>query len=165
MSIQTSLMKASARIQQRLFDQNIHTTGREVDGIKITFKEDIFQNTEEEVVFEYEDVTATIIYPTDIPIDRYRMDSGLQIAETRTFFFDLLPIEIYSKFENGFEKDDFLFHFFVDEHQNKVPMLLQITETFGRFTTDLIWRKYYAAPKNGKVPSQITDLIQSRYNI
>jgi len=158
-------MKASAKVQQRLFDQNIHTTGREVDGLKISFIEDIFQNTEEEVVLEYEDVTATIIYPGEIPIDRYRMDSGLQIAETRTFFFDLLPIEIYSKFENGFERNDFLFHFFVDEHQNKIPMLLQITETFGRFSTDLIWRKYYAAPKNGKVPDSILNLIQSRYNL
>lgn len=158
-------MKASAKVQQRLFDQNIHTTGKEVDGLKISLIEDIFQNTEEEVVLEYEDVTATIIYPTDIPIDRYRMDRGLQVSETRTFFFDLLPIEVYTKFENGFEKDDFLFHFFTDEHQNKVPMLLQITETFGRFSTDLIWRKYYAAPKNGRVPQPILDLIQSRYQL
>jgi len=158
-------MKASAKVQQRLFDQNIHTTGREVDGLKISLIEDIFQNTEEETVLEYDNVTATVIYPTDIPIDRYRLDGQPQIAETRAFFFDLLPIEIYTKFENGFEKDDFLFHFFVDENQNKIPMLLQITETFGRFSTDLIWRKYYAAPKNGRVPQSVLTLIESRYSI
>lgn len=158
-------MKASAKVQQRLFDQNIHTTGREINGLKISLIEDIFQNTEEEVVLNYEDITATIVYPTEIPIDRYRLNGGLEVSQTRTFFFDLLPIEIYSKLENAIEKDDYIFHFFEDELGNKIPMLLQITETFGRFSTDLIWRKYYAAPKNGRVPQPIIDLIQSRYQL
>lgn len=158
-------MKASAKVQQRLFDQNIHTTGREINGLKISLIEDIFQNTEEETVLKYEDITATIIYPSEVPIDRYRLNGGLEVAQTRTFFFDLLPIEIFSKLENAIEKDDYIFHFFEDELGNKIPMLLQITETFGRFSTDLIWRKYYAAPRNGKIPDSVRNLIESRYSL
>lgn len=163
MSIQTSIMKASSKVHQKLFDEAIHTTGRTTDCLKISYIEDIFQNREEEAVLNYEDIIATIIYPSEVPIDRYRLDGTVTISETRTFFFDVLPIEVYTKFQYQLEKDDYLFHYFVDEHQNKVPMLLQVTETFGRFSTDLVWRKYYCAPKNGDIPEAILDIIKQRF--
>jgi hypothetical protein len=158
-------MKASAKVQRRLFDNSIHVNGREVSGLKISLIEDIFQNTEEEIALKYDNIEAIVNYPTDFPIDRYRLEGQLSVGETRTFFFDVLPIEIYTKIDNSVEKDDYIFHFFEDEHGNRVPMLLQITETFGRFTTSLIWRKHYCAPKNGPIPPNIKALLEEKYGI
>lgn len=165
MSIQESLMKASERVQRRLFDNAVHILGREVSGLKISLIEDIFQGTEEETVLKYDKITAIVKYPTDVPIDRFRLDSDIQVAETRTFFFDILPIEIYTKMENSVEKNDYIFHFFEDELGHRVPILLQITETFGRFTTSLIWRKHYCAPMNGIIPESIKSLLEEKYGL
>jgi hypothetical protein len=164
-SIQSSIANATSKVQRRLFDTSVKLKGREVDGIKISVQEDIFQNEETQAVYAYEDVQVVVNYPDDVPITRFRMDGGTSVEETRTFFFDLLPIEIYTKFGDKIDDGDYIFHTFQDENQNIIPMLLQVTESFGRFTTQLIWRKHYAAAKNGPVDQEILDLINGKYNL
>jgi len=165
MSIQNSLSKASTKVRRRLFDENVKRKGRTVQGLKISIKEDMFQNQETEAVLADEEITVVINFPDDIPLDRVRLDGSSAVSQTRTFFFDILPMEVFSEFSDKLETNDYIFFYFLDEENNMIPMIIKISETFGRFTTDMIWKKHYAAFSNGDVPPEIINLIKTRYDL
>ena len=162
MSIQESILRKSSAVQRSLFNNKINVVGREIDVIRIGTQRDMYQNILQETIISENNLVASLHYPTEFPINRYRADAAEQVEETRTYFFDLLPIEAYFKFSDKVERDDLLFHVIWDENDNAIPVVLRVTESLGRFSTDLVWRKYYCAPENLKLDSGVLQALQQR---
>lgn len=149
MSVYESLARASLKVKRRLFDYNISIVGKEVRAILIHQTEDIYHDFSDPEILETKPITAVINFPSEVPLERYRLGGKISTNATRTYFYEVLPIEIFVKLEEHMEVDDFLFFFLEDEQNNKIPHLFQLTDTFGKFDIGMYWRKYYGAPYNG----------------
>lgn len=105
-------------------------------------------------------------YPSEIPIDRFKyVDSASQeerqtVSTTGTFFFEILPIEIFSRFEDKIETKDYIIHIAKDEYENKMAIVLQVTEQLGTIGRSLTWRKHFASPVKGKLPNALDLIVQ-----
>ena len=139
--------------------------GREIKIIRIHGEEDIFQDMKDIQELSKDVINIVIKFPTEIPLDRYRADASEAVEETRTFFFDLLPVEAFAKFADHVEKRDLLFFFLFDEMHNKIPFLLQVTEVFGSFSTSLVYKKMYLAPQHGALTQSILNQLSDYYTM
>lgn len=165
MSIYQSISEKSARIKRRLIDENIRKMGREMKILRIKGDEDIFQDVANVQELSKSVIDVIIKFPTEIPLDRYRADYSEAVEETRTFFFDLLPIEAFTKFSDCVEVRDLLFFYLEDEMENKIPFLLQVTEVFGSFSTSLVYKKMYLAPQHGALTQSILSQLSDYYTM
>lgn len=163
MSIFQSISDSSAKLKRRLIDENIRKMGREMKILRIQGVEDIFQDLSDINELSKGVIDVILKFPTEIPLDRYRADYDESVEETRVFFFDLLPIEAYTKFSDHVEKRDLLFFNLEDEMRNKIPFLLQVTEVFGSFNTSLVYKKLYLAPQHGALNKSILDQLNDYY--
>lgn len=159
MGIGESIHRSSLKVKRRLFDREIQSKGRRVKGIKLSFDEDIFHDKRFEVI-EAEEIQAVIRFPDQMPLDRFRLTNSPQVAESRTYFFDLIPIEGYFRFSDHIETGDMIFFFLEDEKYNKIPYLLQAVDTFGAFDYGIVWKMHYLAPYNGKVLPEIIQYLE-----
>jgi hypothetical protein len=57
-----------------------------------------------------------------------------------------LPIECYTRWEDNIENADVIYFWAGDENGNKTPVVFKILGQKGSFSSQLIWRKYMAAP-------------------
>ena len=161
MSIQDSISKASERIKRKLFDNHIKVTGRCLLGIRYRVTEDMYED-EERVLIDRETIEVVIDYPTEIPIYRFaRGEYNNDIEQSGAFFFDILPIDLYTKWANKIEVGDFIYHCLRDESGNPVPILLKISEVFGSFEVGLVWRKAWCSPYNGQIEPELQDLLEA----
>lgn len=159
MSIRESIFKKSLKVKQRLFDQNVHLKGRTIQAVRITVgEEDIYKDTTDSVI-NSEVIEAIIAFPDRLPLERYRLDGSTLTEETRTYFFEILPIECYTKFSDRVEKKDILVFALEDENENKIPFVLQVTDSFGKFEHGMVWKMQYLAPVNGVLPADVRDYI------
>lgn len=156
MSVYESIKRSSLDVKRRLFDYNISIVGREVKAIRIHQEEDIFHDFSDPEVINAEPIIISVNFPSEIPLERYRMNGSVRNGETRTYFYEILPVEVYVKLEDNMAVNDFLFLFMEDDQKNKIPFLFQITDTFGKFEIGMVWKKFYVAPYNG---SDIEKLI------
>jgi len=167
MTIQDALSEKQDKLRRRLFDLNILRAGREYDAVRITSEEfDMYGNPMLEIPEIQSRITVIINYPDQIPLERIRVNSGgssearLANDGTSSFFFDVLPIEIYSKFTNLIEKEDYIIHRLEDENGNSIPVILKITDSLGTFGRSLTWRKLLAAPYTDIIPESLSDIIE-----
>lgn len=164
MSIQSALMKSSARIYRSLFDLSVKTKGREVVTVHFKITEDRYENETFEIISEKSTISI-IKYPVDVPLERYRSDQfSLAVSSSKEFFYQLLPIELYTQFKDDVEKGDYLIHFLSDEQGRKSPIILRVSETLGRFTTEIVWKKQYCSPFKGVLPEQLKARIEVLLN-
>lgn len=163
MSVFESISKSSSKLKRRLFDENITRMGREIKIIKIKGTEDIYHDIGNYEQLSKDVISVIVKFPTEIPLDRYRADASESVEETRTFFFDVLPIEAYTKFEDHVEKRDLLFFNLEDENKNLIPFLLQVTEVFGSFSTSLVYKKLYLAPQHGALDQSLINQLNDYY--
>ena len=165
MSIFQSISDKSAQLKRRLIDENIRKMGREMKILRIQGVEDIFQDMSDVKQLSKDVITVILKFPAEIPLDRYRADRDESVEDTRVFFFDLLPIEAYTKFSDHVEKRDLLFFYLEDEMHNKIPFLLQVTEVFGSFSTSLVYKKLYLAPQHGALERSILSQLDDYYTM
>ncbi len=161
MSIQDAISKASEKVKRKLFDNHIKVTGRNLMVARYHVEEDMYED-EERIFINRSVIEASIDYPTEIPLYRFaRGDYNQDIKQSGAFFFDFLPIELYTKWADKIEVGDFIFHFLRDEANNPIPILLKISEVFGAFEVGLIWRKAWCSPYNGEIPEEVQTMIAS----
>lgn len=160
MSVYESISRASLKAKQRLFDYNVSILGQKMKAIRISYKEDMFQDIEINDAISTEVLEAVIRFPTEMPLERYRLGFNAEVGETRTYFYELLPIESYTKLSDNIEKNDFLFLFLQDEKGNQIPYLFQVTDSFGKFEIGLVWKKQYLAPYHGQLTNQIIRYLE-----
>ncbi len=160
MSIYESIKRASIKPKRTMFDFNISIVGKEVKAIRIHQEEDIFQDFSDPSILQTNVITASIRFPDEVPLERSRISSQTSVSSSKTYFYDILPIEIFAKLSDNIERNDFLFFFLEDEKNNKIPHLLQITDVFGKFEIGMVWKKFYASPYNGSDIEKIIPYLE-----
>ena len=163
MSLYNSIASSSLKVKRRLFDNMVERLGRTTKVIRIQYKEDMYKDLTDVNALSTNEISVMFRFSEDMPLDRFRLEETDYVNDTRTFFFDILPIEVFTRIEDSIEKRDLLFFWFTDENNNKIPMLLQITETFGRFETGLVYKKLYAAPVYGALTQPLYKMLKDYY--
>jgi hypothetical protein len=162
-SIQTRLDKHYAKLRRRHFDLKVKTKGREIKVVKLNST--IIQTRgielgSEEAFFDGA-ITVVLLWPGEIPMDRVRYTGpDDRVENTNPFFFDILPIEIWSKFEDHVAKGDLLVLRFFDEGENCFSIVLKVEESFGSFREHLVWKKHQCSIFNDELPEDIMELIR-----
>lgn len=131
--------------------------------IRIQYQEDMYKDLTDVESLSSNEISAIINFSENIPLNRYRLDGTDYVEDTRTFFFDVLPIEVFTRIEDSIENRDLLFFWFKDENDNSIPMLLQVTEVFGRFEAGLIYKKSYASPVYGALTKPLYTMLKDYY--
>jgi hypothetical protein len=162
-SYQDKLASASARVRRKLFDHSVLMKGRQVNVTRFYITEDIYAD-EQVTKISSSNVVAIIVYPPgEIPLQRFRTsDNTEKVDDTGTFFFDVLPIEIYTRWADNIEIGDLVLHVIKDENGKKMGILLKISNMFGAWDTELVWRKGWAAPFSGDVPEDVQASIDAQ---
>ncbi len=169
MSIQDSLSEKQDALRRHLFDKKILLTGRQFKVYKISQGDlDMYGDslTGEQILGDENILTLTINYPTEIPLDRYNYAGekagGEDLVESSsTFFFDILPVEIFSRFEDKLENNDYIIHHLKDEIGNPIIIVLKVIEQLGTLGASLTWRKHLVAPINSELPTVIETLVDT----
>jgi hypothetical protein len=104
-----------------------------------------------------------------MPLIRLRAGAGTQaeVQSVGLFFYDILPIEIYIRWEDKIEVNDVLYFWAGDENGNKMPVVFKILDQKGAFSSQLIWRKMLAAPITNietEIPSDLAERLLAMLN-
>jgi hypothetical protein len=104
-----------------------------------------------------------------MPLIRLRAGNGTQaeVQSTGLFFYDILPIECYTRWEDYLEPGDVVYFWAGDENGNKMPVVFKILEQKGSFSSQLIWRKFLSAPITNietEVPADLAERLLSSLN-
>jgi len=169
MSIQDSLSEKQDALRRHLFDKKILLTGRQFKAYKIS-KGDVDMYGDslelEDLLGPEKELTLTINYPTEIPLDRYNQAGTMAggedtVADSSTFFFDILPVEIFSRFEDKLENNDYIIHSLKDEVGNPIVIVLKVIEQLGTLGASLTWRKHLVAPIMSDLPEAIKNVVDT----
>jgi hypothetical protein len=162
MSIQDHIAKSLSKLKRKLYDYTIKTIGTESKVILLKIEKDQWGDEETLRIVKNSVCELFLNIPEDIPISRLRTDITQEVAKTTsTFFYDILPIEIYAKFEDNLEKGDILIKIIRTDSTN-FYMVLQVTDLMGNFDNGYMTRrKYYAAPYLMMLPSEVQTIIDS----
>ena len=163
MSLYDKLTASNLRVKRRLFDYHVSQLGRTTKVVRIQYQEDMYKDLTDIEALSSNEISVIFEFPEEMPLDRYRLDGTDYVEDTRTFFFDLLPIGVFTRLEDTIEKRDLLFFWFKDENDNSIPMLLQISEVFGRFETGLVWKKAFASPVYGALTQPLYKILKDYY--
>ena len=147
MGMYNKINSSQAGVVRKLFDYSIFVSGREVEVTRVAVNPDIWGN-EDRAALSLGTINAVINFPPgELPVLRFRETGGTeQVANTSLFFYDVLPIEAYFQFKDRVEKGDIYYFTIDDEGNNKLPVLLEIMDLSGGFSTSLLYRKFICAP-------------------
>jgi hypothetical protein len=138
----------TARAIRKLSDYHIFVNGRKTECARLTKINDVWGNADAETI-SVSQVQAVFVFPPgEMPLIRLRAGRGSQaeVQSSGLFFYDILPVEIYVRWEDRVETGDVLCFFSLDENGNKMPVVFKILGQKGAFSSQLIWRKMIAAP-------------------
>lgn len=169
MSYQDKIEKALLPVTRKLYDYQIEITGTEFNVVRVRFQEvDMYGDTSEPIMLVEDNITCFINYPDEIPLNRLRSmnnelspDINESGSSTGVYFYDILPIEIWTKWTDHIEQGDFLAHTIIDDNDNSLVMILRVSENFGRFKKYLTWRKQNAAPYSGDLSKLIIEKLKA----
>lgn len=173
MGYQDKISRVTARAKRKLFDYRVSLSGTASQVLRIRTEEDMYRNKTYSVINK-EVVPFVLKLPESLPLNRLRkFDENLNPVNamdeddadtTSAFFYDVLPIEGYSRFKDDIEKGDFIIKKVYADDDNRTPQLLvlQVTETLGNLDNDeLTWKRHNLAPVTGDLPDAAVEAIQA----
>ena len=162
-SIQDKLLAATKGITRKLWDNEMSNKGTEINCLRLRISIDKYDDAETVTILQQNDITMYINFPDVVPLTRYRPTTGstTPVTKTNMYFFEVLPIEIYTKWVDNVEIGDFIIFNFNDEKDNKLEMIIQIVDVLGIPAKYLIWKQSVAAPYTGELTSTIQDAIDN----
>jgi hypothetical protein len=169
MSAYNKINDFCGRAIRKLSDYHIFTQGRKTECTRLTKIADDWGNADSETI-SVSTVTAIFVFPPgEMPLIRLRAGKGTQAQtqSTNLFFYDILPTEMYVRWEDSIEVGDVLYFFAQDENGGKMPIVFKILDQKGAFSSQLIWRKMIAAPITNidtEIPSDLRDRLLAMVN-
>lgn len=161
MGIQDKIARSQITARHKLRDYNISQSGVETQVIRLKVEENMYGDETVEIVDD-DVITLALDLPDEIPQTRLRTDVTQQIADTQSYyFFDILPIEGYSRLEDNVEKGDILVYIIHDKKDSpSLYLVLRVSELIGTISNRyLTSRKFQCAPHNMGLPQQVQDII------
>lgn len=94
----------------------------------------------------------------------------MQLNSTALDLYEFLPITLKVRYDGdpnteaiALQKGDLLVEILVDEHKNKIPLIMEVTKLFGNFLGKHLAAKHYELTLyRGQIPTQVKDYI-NRY--
>lgn len=149
-SIQSKLDRKTAVLRRKLFDNKIGLSGTDVKCTRLKTIKNMYDDVETLTIISDDTIVANIKIPSDIPLTRLRADEVDDVSDsTNVFFYDILPIDVYTQWADNIEKDDILIFDIFDERDETLQIILKIAEVVTRFKQSIVWKKSLAAPYNG----------------
>jgi hypothetical protein len=154
----------TARAIRKLSDYHIFTQGRRSECTRLTKITDIWGNADAETISVSQIQAIFVFPPGEMPLIRLRARKGTQaeVQASGLYFYDILPVEIYVRWEDRIEVNDVLYFYAGDENGNKIPVVFKILDQKGAFSSQLIWRKLLAAPVTNidtEIPSDLAERL------
>ena len=160
MSLQDRLAKSSIGLKRKMFDFAVKQNGVETPVIRVQVQRDMYGQGRTAVI---DNGTQTVFLdiPNELPMSRLRKNVTSAVAETQSvFFYDILPIEGYAKFEDNVEKDDYLIHIVKMDNNTNWFLVLQVTEILGNIVNrHLTWKRFQCAPYSGAMPEEVQIIV------
>jgi hypothetical protein len=155
----------TARSIRKLSDYHILVNGRKTECTRLTRIPDVWGNVDSETISVSQIQAIFVFPPGEMPLIRLRAGKGTQAQtqSTNLFFYDILPTEIYVRWEDEINTGDVIYFFALDEKGNKMPVVFKILDQKGAFSSQLIWRKMIAAPitsiEETEVPKDLAERL------
>ena len=154
---------------RKLSDYHIFTQGRKTECTRIAVKKDVWGNADTEAISVSQIQAVFIFPPGEMPLIRLRAGKGTQsqVQSTGLFFYDILPVEVYVRWEDEIEINDIIYFYALDEKGNKMPIVFKILDQKGAFSSQLIWRKLISAPITNldqEVPPDLKERLLAMVN-
>ena len=133
---------------RKLHDYHIFTQGKKTECTRLKKVSDVWGNSELSPISVSQISVIFIFPPGEMPLIRLRAGKGAQarVQATGLYFYDILPVEVYVRWEDEVEINDIIYFYALDEKKNKMPIVFKILDQKGAFSSQLIWRKMIAAP-------------------
>jgi hypothetical protein len=133
---------------RKLSDYHIFTRGRKTECTRLTKIRDVWDNADSNTISVSQIQAIFVFPPGEMPLIRLRAGKGTQaqVQATGLYFYDILPVEVYIRWEDRIEVNDVIYFYALDENKNKMPIVFKILDQKGAFSSQLIWRKMIAAP-------------------
>jgi len=149
---------------RKLSDYNILVAGRHTECTRLARKKDVWGNEDIETISVSQIQAIFVFPPGEMPLVRLRAGKGTQaeVQSTSIFFYDILPVEIYVRWQDRLEVGDILYFMALDENGGKMPIIFKILDQKGAFSSQLIWRKFQAAPITSLEPTEILPDLKER---
>ncbi len=170
MSIQSKLSDKTIARKRKMFDLYIKRRGKESNVVQLKIEKDMYGDSQAITIIGKGSITAIIDYPKKLPLTRSRKDTDQAKIDSNTdvFFYEILPIEIITKWADNVERGDLLIDIIFDENKSPLPIILEVTNVLGAFDQQsLIWKQSLAALYNGEINSAVQaeiDTIVSSIN-
>jgi hypothetical protein len=153
-----------AKSIRKLSDYHIFVGGRHTECTRLSRNTDVWGNDQLETISVSSVPVIFIFPPGEMPLIRIRAGNGTQaeVQSSNLYFYDILPVEIYTRWEDNIENGDVIYFWAGDENGNKMPVVFKILDQKGAFSSQLIWRKYLAAPITNietEVPQDLADRL------
>lgn len=150
-SIAEKLSSALAPTLRKLRDININATGMSTSVLRINpgILDKWGQSTTDELD-KYVIANVVIKHPFSNKAQLFSQINNTEQQQDTTAIdlMEFLPIEVYFKFQGDYDEEaielkrgDLLVYMLRDEHNVKIPVILQITRIFGAFSTRYIVSK------------------------
>jgi hypothetical protein len=162
-SKQTILDAHYAKLKRKIFNYKVETLGQEMEVFKLdsTIRQTRGIEVGSESSFFDGTITVRINWPGEIPIDRVRYSGADdRVENTNPFFFEILPTEIFTKFDDHVKTGDLLVFRFYDEGRNHFHVILKIEETVGSFRQHLVWTKHQCSIFNDQLPQFVMEKLR-----
>lgn len=149
-SIQSKIDRKTATLRRKLFDNAISLSGVNTKCVRLKTSKNMYGDVETLTVISNDIIIVNIVIPSDIPLTRLRGDAVDDVNDSNNvFFYDILPIDVYSKWSDNIEKDDILIFEIYNEFDEALQIILKISEVVTKFKQSIVWKKSLAAPYNG----------------
>ena len=149
-SIQTKIDRKTAGLRRKLFDNSIALMGSDVRCVRLKTEKNMYGDVEILTIIDNDTISVVVSIPSDIPISRLRGDAVDSSNDSSTvFFYDIIPIDIYSQWGDNIEKDDILIFEIFDERDEPLSIILKVSDAVTKFKQSIVWKRSLAAPYNG----------------
>lgn len=161
MSAFDKIAATQSKVKRKLFDYQISLSGTESKVVVLKIEQNKYKDTEVSIIKQM--LTSVVLdIPGEVPISKLRKNLSSPVASTQSvFLYDILPIQIYTKFSDNIEKGDILIQR-INMGVDYYYMILEVSETLGNLVgREVIYKKQNAAPYTQGLPEEAVEIINS----
>lgn len=161
MGVYDKIANSQGKLKRKFFDYSVNNSGTENKVILLKLTTNKYNDIEVEIAKHF--ISSIVIdIPGEIPIDRLRTDITIPQATTQSvFLYDILPVQIYSKFEDNIERGDIIVEK-ITMDSGVYYLVLEVAETLGNILgRQIVYKKQNAAPYTKTLPTEVKSIIEN----
>jgi hypothetical protein len=162
LSLQDKLAQSQILARNKLHDYMISQVGTETKVVRLKATRNLEGDFTDLEIISHDLITLRMSGLEEVPITRLR-SSLLESTSTteNIFFYDILPIIAYSKYEDNLEKDDILIRC-LKRGEEKFYHVLQVTEIIGNLSGNyLTFQKFQTSPYTEPLTEEVQEIIDN----